>query len=1164
VESEPSYQSNYGLQYSNGSFNARTTPDVSFDADFYNSPVLFYDGGFDSVGGTSFSAPAWAALIAIADEARAADNESSLDGPTQTLPDLYKLPSNDYHDITQGNDGYPAGVGYDFVTGLGTPVASRVVGDLWGQSPPKANNDSYAVSANTTLNVSASNGVLVNDTDPMGEPLIVSTFAQPANGSVTVYQDGSFTYTPNKNFSGTDSFTYTILDTGTGVGSTATVQITVSQTLGDLAPYTPSGWSGPLVVSTQSGDRTTATTITTADTVYIDWAFINQGSAPITTAFQSELLLDGKKVNTWSTGAPLNQGTYISITDYSLGQLAPGSHTVTLTVDYLNQVPESDKNNDTTSYTFTVTQAGLPDLAPYTPSGWSGPLVVSTQSGNRTTASSIADTDTVYVDWAFINQGSVAINNAFGVELLLDGTQVKTWSAGVPLNPNTYTYVTDYSLGQLAAGTHTVTVVADYQNTVTESNEANNTSTYTFTVTQPELPDLAPYTPLAWSGPLVVSTLSGSTTTATTISTTNDVYIDWAFINRGNAAINTAYQFELLLDGTAVQTWSGPVPLNPSFYTYINDYSLGQLAAGSHTVTVIADDLNQVTESDKSNNTETYTFSVTQTALPDLAPYTPSGWSGPLVVSTQAGDTSTAFTITTADSVYIDWAFINQGSVAINNAFGVELLLDGTQVHTWPAGVPLNPNFYTYITGYSLGQLAAGSHTVTVVADYLNQVTESNKNNNSISDTFTVTQPALPDLAPYTPSGWSGPLVVSTQSGNTTTASSITTANNIYIDWAFINQGNATITTTFHTELLVDGVPVHTWVTNPPLGPTIYTFVQNFSLGRLAAGSHSVTVVADYLDETTESGKNNNTTTDTFTVSQPLSAGQIQFSAPTYSADITSGSAQVVLTRAGNLSATVSVVVSSPGGPDVAPFQRTITFGPNVQSATVTIPIQNDGQPGESDVSIPLSLSSPGPGASLGTTTSATLVVHDNNPFPTPVIVTSLQLPTIKVKTGTGKKAKTKTETVVQLHLSGPLNGAGNLGAYKLLSGQTKRGVTTFKTVVPLASVVYSSTALTVTLIPAGKLNLSKPEQLRITAALLTDTYGRPLDGNYDGQPGGNFVATFKNRGITFAQVKSAARIEALSASAVDAVFDAGLISSVPPARGRLHGIETGAVRKPR
>ncbi len=157
---------------------------------------------------------------------------------------------------------------------------------------------------------------------------------------------------------------------------------------------------------------------------------------------------------------------------------------------------------------------------------------------------------------------------------------------------------------------------------------------------------------------------------------------------------------------------------------------------------------------------------------------------------------------------------------------------------------------------------------------------------------------------------------------------------------------------------------------------------------------------------------------------------------------------------------------------------------------------------------------------------------------PPPVVtVTSFQPTTVSVTVGKGHRAKMKKETALVIQFSGALAGTGNHGAYKLLSGQTKRGVTTFKTVVPLASVVYNSTALTVTLIPAGKLNLSKPEQLRITAALLTDAYGRPLDGNYDGQPGGNFVGTFKNRGITFAQVKSASRIEALSASAVDAVF---------------------------
>jgi hypothetical protein len=122
----------------------------------------------------------------------------------------------------------------------------------------------------------------------------------------------------------------------------------------------------------------------------------------------------------------------------------------------------------------------------------------------------------------------------------------------------------------------------------------------------------------------------------------------------------------------------------------------------------------------------------------NLAPYTPTGWSGPLVVSTQAGNTTTASTITTADNVYIDWAFINQGNAAITTPFQTELLLDGTQVQTWPATVPLNPSDYTHITDYSLGQLAAGTHTVTVNADYLDQVAESDKTNNTATFTFTV------------------------------------------------------------------------------------------------------------------------------------------------------------------------------------------------------------------------------------------------------------------------------------------------------------------------------------------------------------------------------------------------------------------------------------------
>ena len=84
-------------------------------------------------GGTSIGSPMWAGLIAIADQARAAKGETTLDGPTQLLPALYQISQTDPHafqDITQGNNGYSAGPGYDLVTGLGTPNAQNLIPDL--------------------------------------------------------------------------------------------------------------------------------------------------------------------------------------------------------------------------------------------------------------------------------------------------------------------------------------------------------------------------------------------------------------------------------------------------------------------------------------------------------------------------------------------------------------------------------------------------------------------------------------------------------------------------------------------------------------------------------------------------------------------------------------------------------------------------------------------------------------------------------------------------------------------------------------------------------------------------------------------------------------------------------------------------------------------------
>ena len=137
-EPEPAYQQ--GVQ----STGSRTTPDVSFVADpatgaWIADPYnLDPSDPFEVVGGTSLSAPAWAGLLALVNQGRAAAGESTLNStsPTETQQALYMLPQSDYNVITSGNNGYSAGAGYNLVTGLGTPVANLLVPDLIAYQGP--------------------------------------------------------------------------------------------------------------------------------------------------------------------------------------------------------------------------------------------------------------------------------------------------------------------------------------------------------------------------------------------------------------------------------------------------------------------------------------------------------------------------------------------------------------------------------------------------------------------------------------------------------------------------------------------------------------------------------------------------------------------------------------------------------------------------------------------------------------------------------------------------------------------------------------------------------------------------------------------------------------------------------------------------------------------
>ncbi|WP_172297359.1 Ig-like domain-containing protein, partial [Pseudoruegeria sp. HB172150] len=93
-------------------------------------------------------------------------------------------------------------------------------------TPPVAGDDDYSVDEDTMLSVAAS-GILTNDTDANGDALSVTLVSGVSHGELVLTGDGSFSYTPDADFSGTDSFEYEVAD-GNGGTDTGTVTLTVA------------------------------------------------------------------------------------------------------------------------------------------------------------------------------------------------------------------------------------------------------------------------------------------------------------------------------------------------------------------------------------------------------------------------------------------------------------------------------------------------------------------------------------------------------------------------------------------------------------------------------------------------------------------------------------------------------------------------------------------------------------------------------------------------------------------------------------------------------------------------------------------------------------------------------------------------------------------------
>src|SRR5580658_10248371 len=323
----PTWQQLLGVINSNnmGSTAYRNGPDVSGNADF-----SFYVCADQKActanyyGGTSFAAPMWAGYIALANQQSAASS-----GPAVGFinPAIYAIGvsanyDTDFHDLTIGNNDFPAVTGYDLVTGWGSPNGANLINALLSGGTVTPNFSLAATSVSVAQGSAGGSTITSSIVGGFASAIGLGASGQPSGvtvgfvpTSITGAGTSTLTLTVASNVT---PGPYTITITGTSGSTIHTTSLTLTVTAAVVGSFTISPSVSTL--SALPGRSGSATIITTV-------SGFNSAIALSASGQPSYLRVS---FNPTSIAAPGSGSSTVTIAVAPLGYRA-GTYTVTIT-----------------------------------------------------------------------------------------------------------------------------------------------------------------------------------------------------------------------------------------------------------------------------------------------------------------------------------------------------------------------------------------------------------------------------------------------------------------------------------------------------------------------------------------------------------------------------------------------------------------------------------------------------------------------------------------------------------------------------------------------------------------------------------------------------------------------------------------------------------------